>query len=185
MILDILSTLPPRAIAEYLSKVYLDYGNNNHFLVEGRWLQSKLARCYDQRAMLTARDAAWLCSIFAILAVGARFAHMAAKSSTNMARAGHQDDSDGGIGVVLYKAACRLIPDVLTMASVDSAQAFLLLADYTLPIDTQGLAFTYLGLCMKMCVQNGMHRKLFNREFDEYTVEYRKRIWWSAYILDM
>jgi hypothetical protein len=88
------------------------------------------------------------------------------------------------IGVKFYQIASKLIPDIITIASLESVQACLLLSHYTLPLDTHGLAYTYLGLTLKIAIQNGMHRKYTGNDFDSHTVEVRKRLWWTAYTLE-
>lgn len=91
---------------------------------------------------------------------------------------------DDTIGLALYRFSCRLIPDLITTASVETVQAFLLFGVYTMPIDTSGLAYTYLGLAIKMAIQNGMHRQFGEEGLDARTIELRNRLWWSAYALD-
>lgn len=88
------------------------------------------------------------------------------------------------IGLELYRFSCRLIPDLITIASVETVQAFLLLGVYTLPIDSSGLAYTFYGIAIKMAIQNGMHRKFTGDNLDPETVEIRNRLWWSAYSLE-
>ena len=96
----------------------------------------------------------------------------------------HLETIKPDIGVRFYQMACKLIPDIITIASLESVQACLLLAHYTLPLDTPGLAYTYLGLTLKMAIQNGMHRKYVGSEFNAHTIEVRNRLWWTAYSLD-
>lgn len=83
-----------------------------------------------------------------------------------------------------YRMATMLVPDIITIASMESVQACLVLALYTLPLDAHGLAYTYLGLAMKLAIQNGMHRKYIGNDLDEWTVEMRNRLWWSSYTLE-
>ena len=90
---------------------------------------------------------------------------------------------EDGAALSFYHAAISLIPDVMACASIDSVQAFLLLGVYTLPIDAAGLSFTYLGIAIKMAVQNGMHRN-YHKGMDARTIELRNRIWWTAYTLE-
>jgi hypothetical protein len=53
-----------------------------------------------------------------------------------------------------------------------------------MPLDTHGLAYTYLGLAIKMAIQNGMHRKYKGVELDAWTVETRNRLWWTAFTVE-
>lgn len=92
--------------------------------------------------------------------------------------------SEDSVGLVFYRVACRLIPDVILAASHESAQAFLLLAIYALPVSTGGLSYTYFGLAMKMAIQNGMHRKCSEGNCDIRTIELRNRLFWTIYTLE-
>lgn len=112
-----------------------------------------------------------------VLAIGTQFVHMVSGSLQNPAvkdiGAGINSLPDTNVGIKFYHMATKLIPDVITIASIESMQACLLLALYVLPVDTQGLAYTYLGLSLKMAVQNGMHRKYNGEGFNKETVEIR------------
>ena len=124
-----------------------------------------------------------------VLAVGTQFTHLDRKSTPHPEHSRQStldEDTPPGdaTGVVYYQEACKLIPDILVSASVESAQAFLILAAYTLPLDAQGLAYTYLGLAVKMCVQNGMHRKHSGGNIAPTSAELQRRLWWTAYSLD-
>lgn len=109
----------------------------------------KLDICYYSRwSDVSAADAAWICAIFVILVIGTHLAHMEEEANRSSSAATAEDDSssedlprcsEDGVGVVFYHVACRLIPDVITIASQESVQACLLLAKYALPLDTQGL----------------------------------------------
>lgn len=182
-----LTRLPPRAIADFLAQAFLKYGQVNHFFVPESWLMSKIQYCYDSPSAVSVEDAPWICSVLMTLAIGTQFAHMESSSHHNpWQRMLHNDENlaEDAIGVAFYREACTLVPDILIIASVESAQAFLLLAAYALPLDAQGLAYTYLGLSVKMCVQNGLHRRQVGSVLSLPELELRRRLWWSAYTLD-
>ncbi|RFN53415.1 c6 zinc finger domain containing protein [Fusarium flagelliforme] len=121
----------------------------------------------------------------ALLAIGTQFAHMGSGDlAVTTAGNGEDEIMEREAGTVFYEAATTLLPDVITMASLESVQACLLLAHYTLPLDAHGLAYTYLGLAIKMAIQNGMHRKPRGVELDSWTVEMRNRLWWTAFTLE-
>jgi len=124
-----------------------------------------------------------------VFAIGTQFAHFSSqdgqitlsKSRNVVPESSSSPDDDTAIN--FYHAAVNLIPDVISLASIESVQAFLLLGVYSLPIDAAGLSFTYLGIAIKMAVQNGMHRK-YSRGLDARTIELRNRIWWTTYTLE-
>lgn len=179
-----LACLPPRPIAEFLVQTFLKYGQNNYFFVQEEWLQAKLQQCYDSSVTVSVSDAAWVCSVIMALAIGTQFAHLESNGLSQQASTDHDDPSEDSVGVGFYHEACKLIPDIMIIASVESVQAFLLLAAYALPLDAQGLGYTYLGLSVKMCVQNGMHRKQSDSALSATAMEIRRRLWYSAYALD-
>ncbi|KAE8338828.1 hypothetical protein BDV24DRAFT_176602 [Aspergillus arachidicola] len=134
---------------------------------------------------LDVNDAGWICTLFMTFASGTQFAYMHASRPPYLQSMSSEDHlPDDTIGLALYRFSCRLIPDLITTASVETVQAFLLFGVYTMPIDTSGLAYTYLGLAIKMAIQNGMHRQFGGEGLDARTIELRNRLWWSAYALD-
>lgn len=179
-----MASLPPKHVALFLAAVYFKYAQTNTFFVEEAWILTKIDDMYGASTELCGGDAPWLCTTLGVLAVGTAFVHME-ESSTQMASLEDSSGDDAAIaaGVSFYKLATELIPDVITIASVESVQAFLLLAHYALPLDTAGLAYTYLGLALKMAVQNGMHRR-YSGDLDPKLVDLRNRLWWTAYRLE-
>lgn len=164
-------------------KTFLEYALTNYFYFDQDIFHRKLDFYYDLEDPLTINDAGWVCTLLMTFAVGTQFAYMQTRSTlANDSVESHRADDD--IGIELYRFSCRLIPDLITTASVESVQAFLLMGSYTLPIDTSGLAYTYYGLAIKMAVQNGMHRQFPGKNFDDRLVEARNRLWWSAYALE-
>jgi len=188
-IVEAAKVLPPREVANFLVETFFEYAQTNYFYVDEQSLRQKFDSFYSHPQPLSPEDAAWLCTLLMLFATGTQFAHL-----TSQAR---QDDasrtSDLDLAVVsspddeaalnFYYAAITLIPDVISLASIDSVQAFLLLGMYTLPVDAAGLSFTYLGIAIKMAVQNGMHRR-YHKGMDARTIEIRNRIWWTTYTLE-
>ena len=178
-------SLPPRHVVNFLVTIYFQYAQTNMFFIDENFLWEKLIVLLETPSMVTESDVGWLCSVLMVLAIGTQFAHMAAGPSAQSVDDKAADEPpEGDVGVDMYRLACKLIPDVIAIASLESVQACLLLAHYTLPIDTQGLAYTYLGLAVKVAIQNGMHRKYSGKDFDAHTVEMRNRLWWTAYSLE-
>lgn len=179
----VLQCLPPRPVADFLLQIYFKYAQTNSFYVEERWLQEKIEILHESPAEISSSDSAWICAVLMVLAIGSQFVHMSAPPIEDTAD-GSDSPDEQEVGVALYHMASKLIPDVITIASLESVQACLLLAHYALPLDAHGLAYTYLGLSIKMAIQNGMHRKYTGKFFDALTVETRNRLWWNAYTLE-
>lgn len=176
--------LPPKHIAEFLTNAFLKFSQTNYFYFHERTFREKLDFYYATEQPLSINDAGWICTLLMTFAIGTQFAHMRTKSTPDSSPSATETGPDDQIGLELYRFSCRLIPDLITVASVETVQAFLLLGVYTLPIDTAGLAYVYYGLSIKMAIQNGMHRKLFEGNVAPEIIEVRNRLWWSAYSLE-
>lgn len=196
LVQSVLHCLPPRAVSTFLVQIYFRFAQVNCFYAEESWVKKKLDFIYEAPGHVTSEDSAWVCSVLMVLAIGTQFAHMAAgplndgdgvNGSGNGSRANTPSLPGGGdsdVGVTFYQMASKLIPDIITIASMESVQACLLLAHYALPLDTHGLAYTYLGLGIKMAIQNGMHRRYTGTDLDAWTIETRNRLWWTAYTVE-
>lgn len=179
---SILESLPGKDVALFLVSKFCQFAQQTTFFVEEGWVRERVNALYRKNIVLTADDACWLCSTLMVLAVGTQFAHMPQNTPTYGEDA--IESVADAVGISFYQQAADLIPDIIAIASVDSVQAFLLLAHYALPLDAHGVAYTYLGLALRMAIQNGMHRKHLGNEFDAYTQDLRNRLWWSTYRLE-
>jgi hypothetical protein len=171
---------PPQPVAEFLIATFFKYGQTNYFYVEEKWVTAKLESVYSQAANGSSDDSPTWCILLMLLAIGTQFVDLESADFPSNDESTSEDD----VGITLYKLAVTLIPDVLTIASMESVQAFLLLGVYTLPLDTPGLSYTYLGVALKMAIQNGMHRRYSGVSLDEHALEVRKRVWWTVYTLE-
>ncbi|OKP02900.1 hypothetical protein PENSUB_6972 [Penicillium subrubescens] len=178
------SYLPPKPIAEFLANAFMKYSQTNYFYFDEATFREKLDFYYSTTDPPSINDAGWICTLLMIFAIGTQFAHMQSNSTPGGVTSAIESTPDDQIGLELYRFACRLIPDLITVASVETVQAFLLMGVYTLPIDTAGLAYVYFGLAIKMAIQNGMHRKLPEGNLAPEIAEVRNRLWWSAYSLE-
>ncbi|EED22160.1 C6 transcription factor (PrnA), putative [Talaromyces stipitatus ATCC 10500] len=184
-----IACLPPRYVAEFLINVANKYAQTNNFYVEEDWLRDKLAICYNDPDSLTSVDAASVCAILMLLAIGTQFAHMDSPTPVNKIsrEESSADDhrfSEDEVGLTFYHFASKLLPDIIATASVRSVQACLLIGTYLLPLDTSGLSYTYFGLAIKLAIQNGMHRKYTGEGLDLHMQEVRNRVFWTAFTIE-
>ena len=179
--------MPPRPIAEFLINMFFKYVEVNSFYLERSWIEHKIRTLYNPATQFTNSDVPWVCSFFAVLAMGTQVAHMEDERPSPGSSATEEVTfcTEDSVGLIFYHVACKLVPDVILAASYESVQAFLLLATYALPVSTGGLAYTYFGLAMKMAIQNGMHRKYAGEDCDGRTIEIRNRLFWTVYSLEM
>ncbi|KAJ5105703.1 hypothetical protein NUU61_003050 [Penicillium alfredii] len=184
-----INCLPPRYVADFLVQIFFKYAQTNNFYVEEDWLREKLAVCYTNPSSLSSDDAGAVCSILMVLAVGTQFAHMESPTPVNClpsdsAAAEDQHFSEDEVGLTFYQFASKLLPEIITTASVRSVQACLLIGTYLLPLDTSGLCYTYFGLALKLAIQNGMHRRYHGEGLSPRMVEVRNRVFWTAYTIE-
>ncbi|OBR06742.1 Fungal specific transcription factor domain-containing protein [Colletotrichum higginsianum IMI 349063] len=180
-----LSSLPPRYVADFLVHAFFNHAETSYFYVERHWLNDKLDLVYDNSTSLTRRDVGTVCMILIIFAIGTQYAYLDSRDERggppNAAAVDTSPFSEDTIGIMFYQQACRLVPDVITISSLESVQACLLIGLYTLPLDASGLSYVYLNLAVKLAIQNGMHRKYPGDGIDPVIRETRNRVWWTAY----
>lgn len=186
--MSLLSLLPPRPIADFLVHSFFKHAVVNYFFVERDWLKYNLELAFKDPQAVSRRGVGVVCIIFAVLAIGTQFAYLESLGDhTNGSREGEPPPdkfSEDSVGMVFYQQACRLLPDVITISSLESVQACLLLGMYTLPVDASGLSYIYLNLAIKLAIQNGMHRKYSGEGLEAHIRETRNRVWWTAYTIE-
>lgn len=179
-----LSSLPPRYVADFLVHAFFNHAETSYFYVERHWLNDKLDLVYENSASLTRRDVGTVCMILIIFAIGTQYAYLDSRNERGgppNAAVDSSPFSEDTIGIMFYQQACRLVPDVITISSLESVQACLLIGLYTLPLDASGLSYIYLNLAVKLAIQNGMHRKHPGDGIDPVIRETRNRVWWTVY----
>ncbi|KAJ6111023.1 hypothetical protein N7486_003258 [Penicillium sp. IBT 16267x] len=186
IVTEVIAQLSPEPTATFLVGVFFKYAEGNAFYLEKAWTHDKLQLCYQAPTKLSGKDMPWLCSLFSVLAIGTQMAHM--EDDRSDPNPGEPEEAaecvEDTVGLAFYHVASKLVPDVILAASYESVQAFVLLATWALPVSAGGLSYTYLGLAMKMAIQNGMHRKYAGGNSDSRTIELRNRLFWSAYTLE-
>lgn len=186
-----LSVLPPRPIGEFLVSCFFNHAQANYCYVDRDWLRGKLDLVYDNQASLSRRDVGVVCMVLSLLAIGTQYAYLEKLADGTQDLSGDLESGGGlntssedSLGIMFYQQASRLLPDVITLSSVECVQACLLLGIYTLPIDASGLSYLYLGLAIKLAILNGMHRKYSGTDLDAAACEARNRVWWTVYTIE-
>ncbi|KAG9258839.1 PrnA protein [Emericellopsis atlantica] len=175
------SSLPPRQIADVLTRAFFCHAEGDYFFVDRTWLNRKMDVVYENPASLSRRDVPTLAIIYMVLAVGTQYVYLDSLGGKTNNNASFSEDA---IGIKFYQQACKLLPDVIAIASLESTQACLLIGLYTLPLDPSGLAWTYINLAMKLAIQNGMHRNYPGEGLELVIRETRNRVWWTLYALE-
>lgn len=176
--------LPPRQVAHFLARTFLNYAETYYFFVEKTWLFEQIDSLYDGARTLTKKGGEVIISIIlTVLAIGTQYAHLESSGHGSPSTAG-QTFSEENVGATFYQQAIRLLPEIIELSSLESVQACLLFGYYALPIDASGLGYIYINLAIRLGMQNGIHRKCKNGAFDPAMVKLRNHVWWTAYSLE-
>lgn len=189
VVLEAASLFPPPQSALLLVDIFFDFAQTNYFYIDEETLRRRLNGFYTSSARVGIEDAPWVCTALMVFALGTQFAHLYQPSSRSSSRGLSSEaydvcqSIDDTLAVALYRKASSLVPDILAMATLESIQAFLLLGIYVLPVDPSGLSCTYFGIAIKAATQSGIHRKSC-QDGTPRDMELRKRVWWTAYVLE-
>lgn len=159
------TALPPLDIAKMLASAYFEIGQTITEFVRQDWIDRKIDDLYDHSYTSDVSDAAWICSVLVVLAIGAQYSHSAVTKEDGSSNAPHVLlDRDDGMLVAkkLYRAAMDVVPHVLEVPSVESAQAWLLLGHFALGCNPE-VARTYFELCISIgnrCQSEGCHYRI-------------------------
>lgn len=177
---EALSNLPPLHIAEFLVQAFFQHAASNYFYVERQWLLERLAFVYTGAPRLTPKDAGTLAVLLGVFAVGTQYVHLQSVRNKDP-RSTPPSTREEELGSLFYQQAARLLPEVIHLGSLESAQACLLLGFYSLPIDASGLGYIYLNLAIKLAMQNGLHRRTSDGVFNPTIIDVRNKVWWTIY----
>lgn len=159
--------------------IFLEHAKTNYFYVDEQFLRDKLQCFYSSSLNVRSDDLPWACTMLMVFVIGMQYALVrdpACQESTS-------ETASDQLALVFYHQAMKLIPEIIDGGSIDSVQAFILLAIYTLPIDALGLSSFYLGIAIRIAKRNGLHRNL-TLAMEPEKIEPLKRLWWTAYTLE-
>ncbi|RDW77704.1 hypothetical protein BP6252_05757 [Coleophoma cylindrospora] len=178
-----ISLCPPRAIADFLVQTFYNYAETHFFYVEREWLNEKINLLYQDPGNVSVKGSATVGIILTVFAIGTQYAYLDSRGQNGKASSEPRFSEDE-VGKLFYQHAVRLLPEIIELSSLESVQACLLLGVYSLPIDASGLAFLYIGIALRLAIQNGMHRKYLGNSLSPTIIETRNRVMWTAYTLD-
>ncbi|KAF4995672.1 hypothetical protein FGRMN_4982 [Fusarium graminum] len=188
-VLEAISLFPPASSALVLLRAFFELAQTNYFYIDEKTLRRRLDQFYSCPSRLGIDDAPWIAVTMMVFALGTQFSHLY-QSSARGSRKGLMRDAhdicqtmDDTIASAFYRRATNLIPDIISMDSIDSVQAFLLFGIYVLPVDPAGLSCTYFGIAIKIATQSKIHQSSAE-DMSLREVELRKRVWWTAYALE-
>jgi hypothetical protein len=178
-----ISCVPPRHVADFLVNTFFKYNEAHYFYVDKTWLLGILNRLYVDPGKFNSKDASAISIILTIFAIGTQYAYLdsASYKAAEKTDSGYSEDA---LGTMFYQEAIRLLPEIIESSSLESVQACLLFAVYSLPIDASGLGYIYLSLTIRLATQNGMHRKYTGNAFHPSMIKIRNLVWWTAYTME-
>ncbi|KAJ4255034.1 hypothetical protein NW762_009838 [Fusarium torreyae] len=188
-VLEAVSLFPPAPSALVLVRVFFEIAQTNYFYIDEEPLRQRLDQFYSCPTRVGIEDAPWVSVALMVFALGTQFSHLHHSSVRGSCRVLMKDaydicqSMDDTIATTFYRKATNLIPDILSMDSIESIQAFLLFGIYVLPIDPAGLSCTYFGIAIKVATQFNLHQRITG-DISHREIELRKRVWWTAYALE-
>ncbi|PVH68647.1 hypothetical protein DL98DRAFT_564643 [Cadophora sp. DSE1049] len=115
------------------------------------------------------KDGSWVILLNVVIAIGA-FAG---------------PESSENADIYFSNMACdSLSVAVLQRGSLPLVQAFALLANYLQKRGKPNSGFTFLGIAYNMALGIGLHREFSQESLSAFTMEIRRRVWWTLYIFD-
>ncbi|KAF5015378.1 hypothetical protein F66182_13314, partial [Fusarium sp. NRRL 66182] len=83
-----------------------------------------------------------------------------------------------------YMTAIQHVAAACETRSTQNIEAMLLLVIYHLRSATSHGLWYMIGLAMRTCIDLGLHRKSSETKLDSYTVQLRRRLFWTVYYLE-
>lgn len=82
------------------------------------------------------------------------------------------------------EALQHLSANILQRGSLSLVQALTLIANYLQKRNKPNSGFTFLGIAMNMAQGIGLHREFSGSSISTFTMEIRRRTWWTLFIFD-
>ncbi|KAF5677235.1 thiamine repressible regulatory protein [Fusarium heterosporum] len=188
-VMEAISLFPPASSALVLLRVFFELAQTNYFYIDEESLRCRLDNFYSCPSRIGTDDAPWVAVTLMVFALGTQFSYLYQSSAQGSRKELMRDAHDicqtmnDTIASTFYRRAANLIPDIISMDSIESVQAFLLFGIYVLPFDPAGLSCTYFGIAIKIATQSKIHQSSAE-DVSLREVELRKRVWWTAYALE-
>ncbi|KAL3418237.1 fungal specific transcription factor domain-containing protein [Phlyctema vagabunda] len=155
---------PDRSASQYCIDWYF-----KHFHPAYPILHEGFFRAQVMGAIPKPKDGSWPLLLNTVLAIGA----FAGPESSK-----HTDD------YFFEKARESLSVNLLRRGTLPLVQAFALLANYLQKRGMPNTGFTFLGIATHMALGIGLHREFSQESLSAFTMEVRRRVWWTLYIFD-
>ncbi|KZF20094.1 hypothetical protein L228DRAFT_35446 [Xylona heveae TC161] len=165
-------SLPNRNYANLLVRVVLRFiGSDYHLMLKKTFMEQ-----LDETYKGTLRDPVFLCRMFIIFALGEMYSCRPTRPSRN----GPEVPGTG-----FFLQAMSIFQDLHEEATVSYIETVVLVAYYSLALNRQNTAFSYMGVALRLSLSLGLHRNVGeDRMIGPVEREHRLRVWWTVYNFD-
>lgn len=159
--------LPDKEYAIFLVKKVIDFLGREYFFIHPEEFFTKLDETYDS---LVDRDPVWICYLLVVLAIGEQYLN---------------ESSDGDTpGMRFFSSALQIFRNYYEQPTLELIQTLLLLAFYQQGLNRTNTAFSFYGLALRNSLMMGLHRRPTDPNMSPVEKEKRKRVWWTAFLMD-
>ncbi|KAG8907057.1 hypothetical protein FRB99_005434 [Tulasnella sp. 403] len=182
---------PPWDLADKLVEAYFEKFHHTLPVLDQRSFRSKYQRLMDARRRAeeagdasmgtTKSDAGFICVVFAVYAVAARFV------DDDRLKLGDTEDGGeetGGMGMVYYERALVLYYIGAAATQLAHVQAFVLLSSFLASLNCLPQAWLLCGQAVRIAQDLGLHRSPKHLVMSPINKETRRKVWWCVYGLD-
>jgi hypothetical protein len=171
-------SLPEKAIAEQLTKVYFEFSNFSVPFLHKLAFRRKLDLVYNSAevANLQDEDHTSRKAYF--------FTYMVLTIGLLILQKHDATDIPPSQCERYYASALRCLEAIGLPADLESVQILLLIAQYSCFRPNFFGIYKTVGMAMRMAVELGLNQDLSPGDGDPLTVDTRRRVFWSAYALD-
>ncbi|SCU80326.1 LADA_0B06568g1_1 [Lachancea dasiensis] len=128
-------------------------------------------RLEDTYANPSSQTSGWLAYLMIVLAVGEQYGNQVGEKYTVP-------------GMDFFLNALKYFHQPSEEPNLDSVRTLILIAFYSQGLNRMNSVYAYTGLALSTAVAQGIHRQSNNTNLPLEEQEARKRIWWTAFLMD-
>ncbi|BCR99271.1 fungal specific transcription factor domain-containing protein [Aspergillus luchuensis] len=162
---------PDRAHIEYLMEFYFAHSHTLYPIIRQTEFASVIWRVYNNPQDHLAGSALWMFRIWMVLAIG----------STTHCSVTLGDESES---ILYYNRAMVYFEDALGLGDMAALEAMMLQVSYSFFNQVGPNTFFLVGVAARMAIGIGLHSSSSYANLPSDVIEYRKRIFFSLYMMD-
>ncbi|KAI2928461.1 transcriptional regulator family: Fungal Specific TF [Aspergillus niger] len=163
--------LPDRAHIEYLMEFYFAHSHTLYPIIRQTEFTSVIWRVYNNPQDPLAGSPLWMFRIWMVLAIG----------STTHCSVTLGDESES---VLYYNKAMGCFEDALGLGDMAALEVMMLQVSYSFFNQVGPNTFFLVGVAARMAIGIGLHSSSSYANLPSDVIEYRKRIFFSLYMMD-